>query len=385
MTTDRNPRIAAEGPKTFPQPPLTTGPSRSVAVGLIYGFGAYGLWGVVFPLQLLWMKRLIGGSATAWAGEFLAHRIVWCVLICLGLVIWRGQRRDLFGALTRPRTVGFMAITTTLVCTNWAVFIVAAATNRLAEASLGYFINPLFTLLLGAVFLGERLRPLQTAAVVVAGAGVAYRVFAVGQPPWIALFLASTFATYSLLRKRGTVPPVVGLTIETSLALPFALGYLAWLQFGIAADQAGGAGPRFAAAGPMVTALFVLSGLTTALPLLWFTASAKRLRLSTVSFMQFLSPTCQFVIAITVGGERVRPQDLPVFGLIWLGVGLFTAGSFRRGERARAVAPAAAAAEALAADSPASPPAQDAPYAAIPHGQAPAKQAPAKQAEAAAG
>jgi chloramphenicol-sensitive protein RarD len=210
---------------------------------------------------------------------------------------------------------------TTMIALNWLVFIWAVGKGYVLEASLGYFINPLVNVLLGFLFLRERLRPWQVVGVLLAAAGVLNLTIHQGQVPWIALALAATFGLYGLLRKTAQVGPLVGLTVETSLLLPIGLYFAAT---GVWRDWAGAGTLGF-----HEYKWLPLSGVVTAVPLLWFAAAAKRLRLSTLGFLQYVSPTCQFLLAIFAYGERFTPVHLASFCCIWAALLIYSADSLR--------------------------------------------------------
>jgi chloramphenicol-sensitive protein RarD len=194
--------------------------------------------------------------------------------------------------------------------------------SRILESSLGYYINPLVSVLFGIVLLGERLEPLMKAAVVAAAAGVAWLAIHLGQLPWISLVLAFSFGTYGLLRKIAPVGALIGLTVETILLAPFTVGYLVWaMTSGRSA---------FVTSGPGIKVLLLLAGPVTAIPLLCFAAAARRLPLSTMGFLQYMSPTLQFLLAVAVYGEPFDRGRAGAFACIWLAVALFAFDSVRR-------------------------------------------------------
>jgi chloramphenicol-sensitive protein RarD len=276
--------------------------------GLAYGLAAFGMWGLV-PL---YFKAV----ASVPALEVLAHRIVWSVIILVPLVLWQRQWPDVRRVLREPRELGVLALTTLLIAINWFLFIWAVANDRVLEASLGYFINPLVNVVLGLVFLGERLSRPAKAAVVLAGVGVAVQVVMVGALPWIALALAFSFGLYGLLRKTAPVGSVVGLTVETTFLMPLAVGYLFW------ARHTGGL--YLGTGDPTLDVLLVLAGVITALPLLCFTRAARLLPLSTMGFLQYLAPTGHFLLAVLVYSEPLTAAQMATFGFIWLALVIFT-------------------------------------------------------------
>lgn len=276
--------------------------------GLWYGVAAYGLWGLV---PVFW-KQLAGIAPV----EVLAHRAVWGLLVLVALVAVVRSGPALRAAMRDRRTLAVMACSGALIAVNWGTFVAAVTTGHLLDASLGYFINPLLSVLLGTVVLRERLRRLQWIAIALATVGVAVLTWRAGRVPWISLVLASSFAVYGLVRKQARVDTLVGSTIETALLAPIAAIYL-----GALAAQGGGA-LGHASAGTVV--LLVATGVVTAGPLLLFTAAARRLPLSTVGFLQYLAPTGQFLIAVFAFGEPFAHEQLVAFALIWAGLAAFS-------------------------------------------------------------
>jgi chloramphenicol-sensitive protein RarD len=286
--------------------------------GLLHGVLAYGIWGL--PVPLFW--HLLADLDPY---EVLAHRAVWGVLAFYAIAALAGQRRAVAAAMREPRTLAAMALSSALLCINWGTFVVAIATDRLLEASLGYFINPLVSVALGTVVLRERLRPAQWIAVGLAGVGVGVATYLYGEPPWIALILAGSFGSYGLVRKTARVDALVGSTVETALAAPVALAYLAWL----AADGR----LAFGHADAGTELLLVSTGFVTAIPLVLFTSAAKRLPLSAVGFLQYITPTGQFLVAIFAFGEQLAAGRLFAFAWIWAGLIVFTADVWRVSRR----------------------------------------------------
>jgi chloramphenicol-sensitive protein RarD len=279
----------------------------------VYAVGAYGLWGV-FPLYFKAIKSVP-------PLEVLAHRIFWSLLFLLVLMAWRGGLRATRAALRSPRALAYLSVTTLLIASNWLVFIWAVANNHVLEASLGYFINPLVNVLLGFVFLRERLRPVQTVSVLLAAAAVTYMAAGAGNFPAVALFLAGTFGAYGLLRKIAPVEALVGLTVETGLLTPLALGYLV-VQ--LARGEA-----MFGGQSTALNILLPLAGVVTATPLLWFAQAARRLRLATMGFLQYLAPTGHFLLAVLAFGEPFTAQHLITFGCIWTALALYSVDAWR--------------------------------------------------------
>ena len=248
--------------------------------------------------------------------EQLAHRVVWAVPSLLLLLAFRGGWRELRAALIEPRTRAILLLTTLLIAGNWFTFLFAIVVGKVLHASLGYYLTPLINVLLGMLFLRERLRRMQSVALVVAAAGVGLLIARLGELPWISLVLAFSFGLYGLLRKEVSAGPITGLTVESTLLFPVALGLLAWLELqGRAA---------FGHGTPTLSLLLVLAGPVTVTPLLWFTKGARAITLTTLGFLQFLAPTCQFLLAVFVFHEPFGPVQLASFLLIWTGLALYT-------------------------------------------------------------
>ncbi len=295
--------------------------AATARAGVFYGLAAYLSWGVA-PL---YFKTVIQ-HASAW--EVLAHRVLWSAVFLLGLVVVRGQWGVLRRVLLRsPRTLIVLLLTTILISVNWFVFIWVHETNQVLQASLGYFINPLLSVALGFVVLRERLRRLQMLSVFVAALGVLYLTIRSGQAPLLALLLACTFASYGLIRKLVSVEAMVGLTIETLLLAPLCISYLLW------ADSRGQG--AFGQGSSSTDALLLAGGVVTALPLLWFTCAARRLRLVTVGFLQYLAPSGQFLIAVLVFDEPLGRDALASFIIIWAALAIYSADAWRAARRAR--------------------------------------------------
>lgn len=279
---------------------------RTARTGFLLGIAAYGLWGVL-PV---YFKAL----ASIGAVDLVAHRIAWSIPILVILVSlsrgWKGVRE----ALRNRRTVRLLMVTALLIGGNWLLYVYAVTSGHILAGSLGYYLNPLANVLLGRVVLKERLSGLQWAAVAIAAAGIAaLAIGALGQL-WISLTLCVTFATYGLLRKIAPVDSVPGLTIETSLLLPAAIAWLAWGW--ASAEPIFGHGTRD-------LVLLSFSGLLTTIPLLLFTAAARRLRYSTLGMLQFIAPTLQFLIAVLVYGEPFTRAHAIAFGAIWAAISLY--------------------------------------------------------------
>jgi chloramphenicol-sensitive protein RarD len=290
--------------------------TRPDGTGVAYAAAAYLAWGG-FPVYF----RLLAGVP---AREILAHRIVWSAAFLVLLVTALRGWGDAVRKLRVPGTLPALALTALLISANWLVYIWAVNSGRVLEASLGYFVNPLVTVLLGVVFLRESLTRAQAIAVALAGAGVAALMVRAGQVPWVALALAVTFGLYGLLRKRLKVDAMSGLLAEVGVLAPVALAFL--VHRAVQGEAAFGGLPRD-------TALLAASGVVTALPLLWFAAAVQRLRLSTVGVLQYLNPSMQLAIAVFAFGEAFTLSHAIAFGCIWASLALYTVDAFfvRRG------------------------------------------------------
>lgn len=279
--------------------------------GILFAAAAYLWWG----LSPIYWKLL----AAVPAEELVAHRVVWSALLLAGFLTVRRRWPEVGAVVRSPRVAAILAATTALIAVNWWTYIWAVNSSRIVEASLGYFINPLVSVLLGLIVLRERLSRLQVASLVLAAAGVALLTARLGQVPWVSLVLAFSFAFYGLLRKTVRAEPESGLWIETALLAPFALAFLGTV--GAAGGEGRGAG---------TAALLVLSGVITAVPLVWFTHGARRLPLSTIGFLQYLAPTLQFLLGVAVYREPFSSTHLAAFALIWAALVLVSVDSHRR-------------------------------------------------------
>lgn len=275
--------------------------------GLLLGLGAYLWWGF-FPLYL---KTLMAVPAV----EILCHRVLWGQFFLL-LLVWKTGRLAEVRAAFRPsRTLTLLGLTTVLIAANWLIYIWSVVSGRVLESSLGYYINPLVNVVLGIAVLKERLDRPALVAVGVASVGVGWLAVRTGAPPWLSLGLALSFGLYGLLRKQIPVGALAGLVVETTLLLPCVAGYLLW---------AGMSGRGvFLAGQPGLDLLLILAGPVTAIPLLFFTGAARRLPLSTLGFLQYLSPSLQFLLALSVFGEPLGVDRLVAFGFIWLALLLY--------------------------------------------------------------
>jgi chloramphenicol-sensitive protein RarD len=297
--------------KTVLLPPVD---SREARKGAWSGILAYGLWGL-FPL---YFKTI----ATVPAVEILAHRVLWSFLVLAPLVAVTRRGDEIRTIFADRRTALMLLGSTLMIATNWLLFIVSVNTGRVIESSLGYFINPLVNVLLGYLFLSERLRGPQRASLLLAGAGVALLVGVHGTMPWISMALAVTFAFYALLRKMAPVESLAGLTFETGILAPMALCYIAW-------GAVSGDG-SFLTGMARFDGLLPLAGIITAGPLLLFGVAARRVRLTTLGFLQYVTPTGHFLLAVFVFGEPFGKGDLAAFLLIWGGLAIYTIDAVRQ-------------------------------------------------------
>lgn len=309
-----------------PGPVAPTAPaanSRDASTGIAFGLAAYLWWG----FAPIYFKAVAAVPAL----EVLAHRVVWALLLLAVLVRWTGRATVARDALRSRRTRITLLATTGLIAVNWFTFIWAVANDRLTEASLGYFINPLVNVLLGFVFLRERLRRWQMVSVALAAAGVAYRTIAVGSLPAVTVVLALSFGFYGLLRKTVRADAIVGLTVETALLAPLGLTFLIVLN----ARGEGHFGESW-----QMDVLLPLAGLITAVPLLLFTSAARRLPLTTIGFLQYLAPSLQFLLAVVAFGEPFTIIQLTSFGVIWAALAIYSVDLVTAARRARATRPA---------------------------------------------
>src|SRR4051812_22256894 len=291
------------------------------------GLSAYALWGVL-PL---YFKAMAQVRPT----EIVAHRILWS-LVFLGALAsawkrWPGIRA---GLATR-RVALTLVVTAALIGINWLVYIYAVVNGHVLEGSLGYYLNPLVNVLLGVFLLKEKLSRLQQGATILAAAGVAILAFGAGGAIWISLTLAASFALYGFLRKVAPVESLEGLWIETFFLAPLALGWVLWLTR---------AGDSAFLVSRTTDLLLIVGGAVTAIPLLLFTAAAKRLPYSTLGFLQYVAPSLQFLLAVLVFDEPLTPAHIVCFGAIWVALAIFIGEGLRAGRAARAAAAACEAA-----------------------------------------
>ena len=275
--------------------------------GVWCAVAAYLSWGL-FPI---YWKALHQIPAT----ELICHRIVWSCLTLYTFIAVRGRWRELAAAVTKPRVVGTYLVASLLIGVNWLVFIWAVNSGYVIETSLGYFINPLLSVLLGVVLFRERLRPWQWAAVGLAAAAVLYLTLVYGSVPKVALTLAISFSLYGLVKKVAPLGSINGLTLETSLLLLPGLGYLAW--------QSHTGHAAFLHVSMFTLVLLLGSGLVTTFPLVLFAAAAQRIPLAQVGVLQYIAPTLQFMLGALVFHEKFTPMQFGGFVLVWISLALF--------------------------------------------------------------
>jgi chloramphenicol-sensitive protein RarD len=285
------------------------------ARGYAYALGAYGIWGLI-PV---YFKAV----ATTPALELLAHRVLWAFVMLLGVSLHRDSFAQLRRALLDRSTLARLALSTMLIAVNWLIYIWAVFGGRIVEASLGYFLNPLVSVVLGVLVLKETLERPVSVALGVAATGVLVLAVLSGRPPWIAIGLALSFGSYGLVRKlaRG-VSSVAGLTIETALLAPLSAGYL------LVAREQGTLAFGHGTTGRDV--LLLLAGPITAIPLLMFAGAVRRLPLTTMGLLQYVSPSVQFLLAVLVYGEAFTAARAVAFSMIWAALAIFAVHSFRR-------------------------------------------------------
>jgi chloramphenicol-sensitive protein RarD len=299
--------------------PVPSNADRATArAGLISGILAYTLWGVL-PFYLALLREVPPVT-------LVAHRVVWSVVFLAILISARAMWPDLLAALRSPRTLRILLATSLLIAANWLIFVYAVAHRQIVDASLGYFIAPLINVLLGVVFLRERLRAGQTVAFALAATGVLVQIVGLGVFPGIALGLALSFGFYGLLRKVAPVGPLVGLSVETALLSPLALVVIllpAW--FGLDTSHV----PTWK------LGLLSAAGVITAVPLLLFANAARKLRMTTIGFLQYIAPSVQFLIAVTAMGEQLQPVKVASFAFIWVGLAVYSRDSYAHATRTR--------------------------------------------------
>lgn len=288
-------------------------PEGAARRGFVLGFGAYFFWGLLpFYMKAVAHLPLM---------EVIASRIVWSVPLAAAVLVWLGRTADFKAALRSPRMLGMAALTAAIITVNWSVYVWAIIADRTIETALGYYINPLVNVLLGALLLGERLNRVQTAAVVLAAIAVAILTYESGKLPWVSLVLALTFAAYGYFRKTLPIGPSQGFLLEVIILAVPAAAYIVWL---VATGR-----DHLVSGNLHDTALLLGCGLITAVPLLMFAFGAKALRLSTLGLMQYIAPTMVFLIAVFAFGEPFGTVELVAFALIWIALAIYTWSTLR--------------------------------------------------------
>ncbi|MGV8892076.1 MAG: EamA family transporter RarD [Burkholderiaceae bacterium] len=295
--------------------------------GMFFAATAYILWGL-FPLYFKLLQSVP-------AQQILMHRIIWSLAFVLAVLAWRRQWQWLPKVFRQRKVLLGFGASALLLSTNWLIYILAVNSGRVVDASLGYFITPLVSVLFGYLLLKERLRPLQWGAIALAAAGVVWLTWHSGQLPWIGLALAASFGTYGLLRKTAALGPLEGLTLETLLLFPLALGYLTLLSL---QDQ-----NAFHSAPAATSWLLAAAGPITAIPLLLFAAGARRIPLSTLGFLQYITPTLQLLFGVWLYHEPFSGARLIGFAVIWTALALYSMEGLWQAHRSRQQRKAAAA------------------------------------------
>ncbi|MGE3366763.1 MAG: EamA family transporter RarD [Rhizobiaceae bacterium] len=276
--------------------------------GFFLALAAYLLWGML-PFYIKWVGHLP-------VIEVVAHRIIWSVPIAAAVLIWLGRTADFMKAIRSPRMLGMAALTAFLISVNWSIYLWAIIADRTVESALGYYINPLVNVVVGALLLGEKLDRWQMVAVGLAAVAVAILTYEQGTLPWISLSLAFSFAAYGYFRKTLPIGPSQGFLLEVLILSVPAIGYAIWLA-------AHGQG-HFLTGNPTDTWLLLGCGAVTAIPLLLFSFGARLLRFSTIGIMQYIAPTMVFLIAVFVFREPFGQAQALAFGLIWAALALYT-------------------------------------------------------------
>ncbi len=285
--------------------------------GFLLGVAAYGMWGL-FPLY--WPLLEPAGAL-----EILAHRVCWSLVTMLALTVALRRTPQLRAILRDRRLLVLLSIASVVIGLNWGGFIWGVNNHRVVEVSLGYFINPLVTVLLGVVVLGERLRPWQWGAIGLATLAVVGLTVDYGHPPWVAFLVAGSFGTYGLAKKKAGVAAVESLTFETMALTPVALGYLVWLWVQGSSN--------FGSHGTGHALLLTTTGLVTAVPLICFGGAAIRVSMTTIGLLQYLTPTLQFLLGLLVFHEQMTTVKWVGFALVWLALAVFTTETLRHRRR----------------------------------------------------
>jgi chloramphenicol-sensitive protein RarD len=290
---------------------------RSTGYDVACGISAYGLWGLI-PLYF----KTVADVAPA---EVLAHRVIWSFVMLVVAVRWLGRWDEVRRELRTPKLVLMLALSATMIAANWLTFIYAITSGQVLQSSLGYFISPLVCVLLGVVFLRERLSERQTLAIGLATVGLLVLAGVAGQAPWIAMALALTSAFHVLIRKIVPVDGLVSLTVETTVMIPIALAYLGYLT--ATATLTGNT--------PASVGRLMLAGPVTTIPFLFYGFAVKRLRLSTMGILEYLTPSLQLLLAVVAFKESFATAQLVSFACVWTAIAIYTADSYRAARRAQ--------------------------------------------------
>ena len=282
--------------------------------GVIYGASAYVTWGII---PIFWKYLSHVGAV-----EIVAHRIVWTLIFALAALSAWGRMPKLWAALRNPKVILPLVVSALLIAVNWGIFIWAVTVDRIIDTSLGYYINPLVSFVLGVVWLGERLTKIQLVAIALAVLGVINQTVAIGYLPWISLALAISFGFYGLIRKTVAVESLEGLTIEAIILMPVSLAFIVYMV----GTQQG----AFMHVSLATDLLLILAGPITAIPLLLFAAGARLVRLSTMGFLQYLAPSISLLIAVFLYHEPFTRAHAVTFALIWSALALVSWEAIRR-------------------------------------------------------
>lgn len=289
---------------------------NSATAGFFYALTAYLTWGFL-PVYMKAIEHIP-------AVEIVAHRILWSIPVAAIILVALGRTSDFVRALKSPKILSMMFITAVLISINWGVYIWSISANIASQAALGYYINPLLSILLGVFLLGEKLTRLQLFAVLLAFTAVVMMTVAMGALPWAALVMAVSFTIYGYLRKTVDIGPTQGFLLEVILMAPFAAAYLIWLSMN---------GNNHFNDGNWNSWLLAGTGLATAIPLILYASGAKRLRLSTIGLMQYIAPTMIFLFAVFVFNEPMSSWQLVAFVLIWMALALYSVSMFQQRKR----------------------------------------------------
>jgi len=288
-------------------------PAQQQKSGLIFALAAFIMWG----LAPIYFKQLIHIDAK----EILSHRVVWSVIFLIAISAISGQLPKFIAVFKQPKQLALLSLSACLLGLNWGLFIWSVNNNHMLDASLGYYINPLINVLMGYLFLSERLRKRQGIAVALALSGVLIQLISFGSVPYIALILAVSFACYGLIHKKTHVESIPGLLIEALVLLPFAIAYWYFMDSSVTSNLTHNTANT--------NLLLISAGIVTTLPLLCFTAATKRLQYTTIGFIQYIGPSLMFILAVQFYGETLGLKELITFGCIWLALVIFTWDSIR--------------------------------------------------------